>query len=241
MKLNAPLGVFASGSQAVYISDTFNNRIRKADIATSKVYTLAGGDSFGANGDTFAVATGAILSYPVGITGFSGGILFSDSVNGKVRFLNTTANTMSTFVGIDMPNGSNTYSNDIYTKLDYTTTVSYTGGKIYFNDLANGILYQLTSGTDGVFGTSDDLVAKVVGNFDNNLMVNGDIEASLTGSTSDLYFTSPPANIHATSDANGAPKSGSAYLAVDARGGYATGSLTFPTNTNPADGALLQL
>lgn len=126
VRFNAPMGLFSSGT-TLYVSDTFNNRIRKIDLAISKAYTLAGSDTYGDNGDSFVSATGALLNYPLGIAGTPAGIVFADSANGKVRLLNESANTLKTLVGLDLPNQGNTYSEDIYTKLDYTTDIRYSG------------------------------------------------------------------------------------------------------------------
>lgn len=64
VRLNGPMGLFASGT-TLYVSDTFNNRIRKIDLSVAKTYTLAGSDLYGSNGDSFTSATGALLNYPL--------------------------------------------------------------------------------------------------------------------------------------------------------------------------------
>jgi len=64
-KFNEPRGITTDGTN-LYIADYFNNLIRKLDIATGAVTTLAG--TIGVSGATDGTGTDAKFYWPVGIT-----------------------------------------------------------------------------------------------------------------------------------------------------------------------------
>ena len=106
---------------------------------------------------------------------------------------------------------------DRYLKLDFTTQVQSVGTSIYFNDFKNGILYQLAPGMDGVIGTEDDAVTRYLGDFNNNILTNGDIEKDFSDPKNDISFSGVTSIYTRTSSLNGGPQSGDSYLGIDAR------------------------
>lgn len=93
---SSPSGVVVDGSGNIYISDTYNYRIRKID-ATGVISTIAGTGVFGYSGDG-GPATSAQISGPTFITmDGSGNIYFPD--NNRIRKIDGSG-IISTIAGI---------------------------------------------------------------------------------------------------------------------------------------------
>ena len=96
--LNYPSGVAFDGDHTLYISDTGNNAIRKVNLLTGIITTVAGTGTAGFGGDG-GPATSALLNYPWGVTlGGNGNLYIADLSNNRIRMLNT-AGVISTVVG----------------------------------------------------------------------------------------------------------------------------------------------
>jgi uncharacterized protein (TIGR03437 family) len=82
----APDGVAFDGSGNLYISDEniYNTVIRRVDLSTGLIYTVAGSGVVGFTGDT-APALAAELNEPGGLTVSGGVIYFADVANERVR------------------------------------------------------------------------------------------------------------------------------------------------------------
>ena len=84
----------------LYISDAFNDRIRKIDIATNIITTVAGNGTGGYNGDGIQ-ATDAELWIPQGVcTDTLGNIYIADPGNSRVRKIDISTGIITTVVGI---------------------------------------------------------------------------------------------------------------------------------------------
>jgi uncharacterized protein (TIGR03437 family) len=92
-----PDGVAFDGSGNIYISDenVYNSVVRRVDLSTGLIYTVAGSGEVGFTGDGGG-ALSAELDYPAGLA-ISGGVLyFADVVNQRVRKVaNYTINTVA--------------------------------------------------------------------------------------------------------------------------------------------------
>ena len=103
-----------SGTGALYVADTNNNRIRKitpssgvvGNAATNTITTVAGDGNAGTGGgggdgvNNGATASGTNLSAPQGITtGAANQIVISDTGHNRVRILNTSTNTITAHFG----------------------------------------------------------------------------------------------------------------------------------------------
>ena len=106
-ELDGPYSVALDGLGNYYITDGYNNRIRKVNTA-GIITTIAGNDTVGYNGDSIP-ATAAQLSHPVGIVcDASGNIFFCDAYNNRVRKINSSG-IITTVAGTGLPgyNGDN--------------------------------------------------------------------------------------------------------------------------------------
>ena len=92
---NGPFGVVVDSSGNVYISDQFNERVRK--VAGGNISTVAGNGTAGFSGDG-ASATSAELNSPAGLAlDTSGNLLIADGGNYEVR--KVSGGNISTFAG----------------------------------------------------------------------------------------------------------------------------------------------
>lgn len=82
----------------LYIADTGNNQIRKLDLSTNTVSTVAG---TGAAGDSDGVLASASFNLPYGIAVSADGtkLYVADTGNNAIRLINLNAGTVSTLAG----------------------------------------------------------------------------------------------------------------------------------------------
>ncbi|HVT98969.1 MAG TPA: hypothetical protein VHE33_15795, partial [Acidobacteriaceae bacterium] len=97
--LNQPGGVAIDGAGNLYIADTNNNVIRKVNLTTGAISTVAGTGAPGYTGDG-ALATVATLNSPEGVTVDAAGDLFiADTNNNAVREVVAATGRIATFAG----------------------------------------------------------------------------------------------------------------------------------------------
>jgi len=92
----APYSVKSDGLNTIYFADTYNHSIRKYDINTHQVTTIAGN---GVAGYQDGACTTAKFNYPEGVFYKNGFLYVGDNVNNVIRKINLTANTVSTIAG----------------------------------------------------------------------------------------------------------------------------------------------
>src|SRR5437763_1318680 len=84
-RLNLPFDVALDARGNLYLSDTFNHRVRRVDRATGRIVTVAGNGTAGFSGDG-GPATKAQLNEPYGIVvGPGGALCVADRLNRRVR------------------------------------------------------------------------------------------------------------------------------------------------------------
>ena len=147
-----PSAVAFDGDHSLYISDTGNNAIRKVDLSTGIITTVAGTGAAGYSGDG-GQATSAQLYYPWGITlGNDGSLYIADLSNNCIRKVSTTG-TISTVVG----NGTRGYGGDSgpATRAQLNVPASVVmdvAGNLYVADSGNQLVRKV-SATNGVIQT----------------------------------------------------------------------------------------
>ena len=91
----------ALGSGGLYIADTRNHRIRRLDLTSGNITTIAGTGTQGFTGDG-AAASLADLNAPSGLAlDAVGGLYIADTGNHRVRFVDPTTHTIRTAAGSD--------------------------------------------------------------------------------------------------------------------------------------------
>jgi trimeric autotransporter adhesin len=83
--ISDPVSVALDGQNNLYLADYYDNRIRKVDLSTGIITTLAGTGNRGKSGDG-GPATEALLNHPYGLAADSAGdVYIADSFNNEVR------------------------------------------------------------------------------------------------------------------------------------------------------------
>jgi len=98
-KLNFPQGVAVDAAGNIYIADRDNQRVRKVEVATGNIVTVAGTGSAGYNGDGIP-ASGARVNSPAGVAVDSAGNIFiADRDNERVRKVDAATGIITTVAG----------------------------------------------------------------------------------------------------------------------------------------------
>ena len=101
--LNSPEGVALDAAGNLYLSDTGNHCIRKVDVSTGNILTVAGTGECGFGGDGGPAAS-AMLNEPNGIAlDGAGNLYIADSGNTRIRKMDASTGNISTVAGIGMP------------------------------------------------------------------------------------------------------------------------------------------
>jgi sugar lactone lactonase YvrE len=107
-QLNQPFDLAFDRRGNVYLTDTFNHRIRRIDGRTGKIATVAGTGKAGFGGDG-GPAVMARLNEPYGIVvDLPGNVYFADRLNRRVRTIDGRTGVISTVAG----NGTKVFSGD---------------------------------------------------------------------------------------------------------------------------------
>jgi len=85
-----PSGIFVDGAGNIYLSEYDDSRIRKIDVGTGIINTIAGIGVNGYGGDA-GNATNATMHYPMGLSVTANGdIYFADNTNHRIRKISAT-------------------------------------------------------------------------------------------------------------------------------------------------------
>lgn len=147
-----PSAVAFDGNHTLYISDTGNNAIRKVDLSTGIITTVAGTGVAGYSGDN-GPATSAQLDYPWGITlGGDGSVYIADLTNNRIRRVSPSG-VITTAVGT----GTRGYSGDggPATQAEINVPASVlmdVAGNLYVADSGNHLVRKVGAGS-GVIET----------------------------------------------------------------------------------------
>lgn len=175
-KLNNPTGVAVYKTQSLYIADRSNHRVRKIDLATGNISTVAGSGAAGFSGDG-GLATAAQLNNPTGVAvDKSGNIYITDLSNQRIRKINIGSGNISTIAGTGIAGFSGDGNLATAAQLNNPTGIALdTAGNIYITDLGNQRIRKITVSTGnistvagaGTTGFSGDGGLATVAEFDN--------------------------------------------------------------------------
>ena len=140
-ELNQPQGI-AVDSGNVYIADNYNHRIRKID-SSGIITTIAGTGAYGYSGDGLA-ATSSQLSYPYGITIYSGNLYIADTGNQRIRKIDSSG-IITTLAGT----GVGVFSGDgalaTNAELSSPIGIAVDSGNVYISDNNNHRIRKIDS------------------------------------------------------------------------------------------------
>jgi DNA-binding beta-propeller fold protein YncE len=162
--LNSPNGIALDSAGHLYIADGYNNRIRKVDVATGIISTIAGEGSKGFSGDG-GLATEAMLNSPYGVAvDDSNNLYITDKNNLRIRKIDRDG-IITTVAG----NGERGFSGDgglaTEAMLDFPYGIAVDqSGYLYFVDRYNNRIRKVdlstgiitTAAGNGTQGFSED-------------------------------------------------------------------------------------
>ena len=148
--LRSPYGAVADGWGNVLIADRSNHRIRRVNVTSGVITTLAGIGIAGFSGDG-GPATSAALRLPTGVAVDGGGnILFSDSDNHRIRRVAAGTGVITTLAGTGALRFSGDGGPATSAALAYPSGVAVDGGNVLLiADSSNHRIRRVVLGTGG--------------------------------------------------------------------------------------------
>ena len=122
----------ATDGKTLFVSDAEANIIRAIDLAAGEVRTLVGGDLFDF-GDSDGHGNDVRLQHPLGLTRWDNKLLIADTYNHKIKLLDPSTRTVSSFAGTGKPGQSDGTTPSFYEPGGLTLV----GDKLYVADTNN--------------------------------------------------------------------------------------------------------
>jgi sugar lactone lactonase YvrE len=148
-RLKNPGGVSMDSAGNIYITEVYNNIIRKIDAQTNIIHTICGTQGTSGYGGDGSAATGAHLANPGGAFADKAGNLYiPDYDNHRIRKVNVADGKINTIAGT----GTNGYSGDnsaaVNAKLSYPSSVYVDSiGNVYFTETGNHTVRRIDAGS----------------------------------------------------------------------------------------------
>jgi len=135
-KFNNPQGITTDGTY-LYVSDTGNHTIRKINISTNEVTTLAG--SAGYSGYSDGTGTGASFFWPMDITSDGTYLYVADRGNNLIRRVHKTTGEVTTMAGVYL---KASFKNDTGVLAEFSGPIGMTNdaSKVYVVDTQNQLI-----------------------------------------------------------------------------------------------------
>ena len=133
---------------AIYFSDVGNSRIRRIDLTTGVITTVAGGGT-GALGDGGPATRATFSTHPMRVTGDRAGNLYvTDAHHARIRKIDATTNTISTVAGCGVEGYSGDDGPAVHAQLasPHGSAVDR-HGNIYIADLKNDRIRKVDAAT----------------------------------------------------------------------------------------------
>ena len=133
---------------AIYFSDVGNSRIRRVDLTTGVITTVAGGGA-GDLGDGGPATEATFSSHPMRVTGDRAGNLFvTDAHHARIRKIDTAANTITTVAGCGIEGYSGDGGSAVHAQLasPHGSAIDR-HGNIYIADLKNDRIRRVDAST----------------------------------------------------------------------------------------------
>jgi sugar lactone lactonase YvrE len=156
--LNAPTDIEVAADHTIYFADSGNHRIRKI-TNDQKIITIAGTGNYGFTGNV-EKALEADLNTPVGITVDENNqnLYFTDTYNSRIAKIDLATGSLKNVAGAKF----RTYAGDnglaVYAKLNLPAGVRYVNNSLLVTDSLNHVVREISSGSDDILGTEDDLI-----------------------------------------------------------------------------------
>lgn len=148
-RLSFPTGLALNGT-SLYVADASNNRVRRIDLKTSKIYAFAGTGAAGGTGDGGS-ATAATLSVPLGVAASGSTVYITDAGNNRVRVVRR--GRISAFAGTGTAGFSGDGAAATSARLSYPSGVAADGTDVLIVDQGN-YRVRSVSGRTGAIRTA---------------------------------------------------------------------------------------
>jgi sugar lactone lactonase YvrE len=158
-RFNEPRGIATDGTY-LYVTDFGNHTIRRIEIGTWIVTTIAG--QAGTPGSTDATGTSAQFNYPRGLA-VSGGIAYvADTDNHTIRRIDLSSGAVTTIAG-QAGSAAHTDATGSAARFDSPRGIAVDAQSLYVADFANHVIRQVLIGSwdvstlcgSGSMGTAD--------------------------------------------------------------------------------------
>jgi sugar lactone lactonase YvrE len=153
---NPSANVAFDTSGNLYFTDFNNNRVRKIDITTGIITTIAGNGISGYNGDEI-LATSAQVYHPEGVVvSNNGNVYFADNANHRIRKVNKVTGIITTVAG----NGNGGYNGD---SILATNAMLYFPSNVVLDSNENIIVADWQNHRVRKINTSTGIITTIVG------------------------------------------------------------------------------
>ena len=149
-QFNSPYGIASDGTN-LYVTEAGGHTIRRIDIATGVVTTLAG--TANSAGATDGIGAAARFSTPLGIYHHSGSLYVADSVNQLIRRIDIASATVMTLAGSPAAPGS-TDGVGSAARFNGPRGITGDGANLYIADMWNNIVRRMDIATTAVKKTA---------------------------------------------------------------------------------------
>ena len=175
---NHPDGITTDGT-TLFIADWYNHAVRKLNIATGTVSTIAGSIGFGGAAD--GVGSSAKFNWPQGITTTGTDLFVADSSNSTIRKINITTGNVTTIAGLAGSSGSMDGTGSV-ARFYYPEGITTDGTNLFVADtlnhtirkvvIATGIVTTI-AGSHGTYGLIDGVGSSSMFNMPAGITTNG--------------------------------------------------------------------
>jgi sugar lactone lactonase YvrE len=251
-QLSLPTALALDSSGNLYIADTGNHRIRKLNLTTSIITTIAGNGTQGYSGD-LGPATSAAIDSPTGIAlDASSNLYLADTHNHRIRAINASTGVITTIAGTGSPgfSGDTTAATAANLALPHGLT-SDSAGNLYLADTANHRIRRIDATTgiittvvgDGTQAFAGDNGPPTAASLDSptatTLSPASNLTLSDTGNQRIRQVVTQPTSTSITTIAGiGVTAPGALNLTAPSVIAYGTGQLTASLATSPATGTV---
>ncbi|MCL6451253.1 MAG: hypothetical protein K6T75_08180 [Acetobacteraceae bacterium] len=152
--LLGPAAVAVDGRGNVYIADAQNHRVRKVDVASGRIETVAGSGRAGFSGDG-GPPEGASLCLPLGVAvDPQGNVYIADAQNHRIRRVEAGTGAITTLAGTGERGFAGDGGPGAAAKLAMPAGVLWAGERLLTNDFLNNRVRAIDSS-----GTIDTLIS----------------------------------------------------------------------------------
>jgi sugar lactone lactonase YvrE len=180
----------------IFVSDTYNLRVRKVTAATGSITTVAGNGSPFRRGDG-GPATAAGLGYPLGLAlDRAGNLLIADTLNGAVRRVDAASGVITTVAGSGVLGYSGDGGRATAAQLNFPVGIALdAAGNVFVADSYNNRIRRIDAATG--------LISTVAGTGDFNSSGDGGPATAATLNTPTGIAVDAEGNLFIADEANG--------------------------------------